>query len=101
MVERLRVSIPVMRATVADVHLRNLLISQLIHLNVRQGKATVVPQTAVVHHVEDEVFDEYRESLGELTMHNIDLVNARLHVLGLDARGSMAGLRDQAGTSHF
>ena len=60
LVERLRFSLPVMRMTVTDHYLRNLIITQLIKMNVDDGQATVVPGNALLHHITPEEFEEFR-----------------------------------------
>ena len=48
-VSTLRFSLPLMRAAATDGYLRNLLLSNMILMNVREGKAIVMPDGALIH----------------------------------------------------
>ena len=87
LVERSRFSIPVMRATVTDSHLRNLLLAQLIAMNVREQKPIVMPEGTLAHLVNTETFDSYRDALGGLNAKNKEVVEQKLSELGIDGRG--------------
>lgn len=91
LVGRLKYSIPVLRATVADSHLRNLILTQLIAQNVRDQRAVVVPEGTLAHVVKPEVFDRYRTALGGLTEKNAAEVEQKLAEMGIDGRGRPVG----------
>ena len=88
LLERLKLSIPIMRATVHDKNLRSLLLSQLVQQAVDDGKAVVMPDNAFVHPLAPTAYTEYNANLGGITAENRPQVEARLAEMGIDGRGN-------------
>lgn len=91
--ERLRVSLPIMRASVSDQELRNLLLAQLVSLNCKESRTLVLPENTLAHVVDQRTFDEYRNTLGGLTASNREEVQEKLAALGIDGRGQVVARR--------
>ena len=78
-----------MRAAVTDDYLRNLILSHLVLMNVKEGRSIVMPEGALIHQVSVDTFDQYRTALSGVTPENVHDVRRQLVDLGIDGRGKM------------
>ena len=90
-VSRLRYSLPLLRATLTDIHMRNFILSMIVAQNVRDARAMVLPEGALLHMVEEKMVNQYRDTLGGINSENINQVEEKLRNLGIDGRGQMVG----------
>ncbi len=60
-VQRIAFSVPIVRASLADVFLRNFIIATLVGQNIKESRATVLPNSLMVHQVSDETYTKFRE----------------------------------------
>ncbi len=88
-VSRLRHSIPLVRATLTDVHLRNFVLAMMVAQNVKDNRPIVLPDGALAHLVNADTFEAYKVTLGGINSSNIDQVEERLAELGIDGRGQV------------
>lgn len=77
-----------MKASIVDADLRNLLLATLVSINVKEARATVLPENTLAHVVDQATFDAYRSTLGGLTAQNQAEVREKLANMGIDGRGS-------------
>ena len=74
LVSRLRTSYPVLRATVVDSALRQLLLSELVAQCYREDGVVVLPRNLRVHAVDDDRFLEFKNQLSGLNAENVTAV---------------------------
>ena len=72
-----------------DGALRRLLLMELIKQEVHNSRTIVMPTGAVLHQVDEGVFDEYHSTLAGVTPSNWTTVREKLGELGIDGRGRM------------
>lgn len=88
-VQRLRHSIPLVRATLTDIHLRNFVLAMMVAQNVKDNRPVVLPDGALAHLVNADTFEAYKATLGGINSSNVDQVEEKLAELGIDGRGQM------------
>jgi CRISPR/Cas system-associated exonuclease Cas4 (RecB family) len=67
--------------------MRNFILAMIVAQNVRESRAMVIPEGALIHMVGEKTFTDYREALGGVTPSNISLIEDKLRKLGIDGRG--------------
>ena len=93
--KRISISTPVLQRTHMDGALRRLLLTELIKQEVHDSRAIVMPTGALLHQVDEGVFDEYRSTLAGVTPSNWTTVREKLGELGIDGRGRMLSCETQ------
>ena len=78
-----------------DGALWRLLLTELIKQEVHDSRAIVMPTGALLHQVDEGVFDEYCSTLAGVTPSNWMTVREKLRELGIDGRGRMLSRETQ------
>ena len=71
--------------------MRNFILAMIVSQSVRESRAMVLPEGALIHMVDEKVFNDYKEALGGVTPSNIGEVEDKLSKLGIDGRGQVLG----------
>ena len=87
LVKCIQISRPVIKETVLDIDLFDLLFTNLIQANERDGCATVVPKGIVLHAIPCNKFEAYYESLTGVTASNKESVRVALAKEEFDGLG--------------
>ena len=87
--KHISISAPVLQWTHMDGALRRLLLMELIKQEVHNSHAIVMPMGALLHQVNEGVFDKYCSTLAGVTPSNWTTVREKLGELGIDGRGRM------------
>jgi hypothetical protein len=82
-VDRMKVTYPVLTAAKVDSGLRQLFLAELITQSVNERLEVVVPEGAALRMVSQETFAGYKAALSGLNVDNVQQVTAKLVALGL------------------
>ena len=93
--KRISISTPVLQRTHMDGALHRLLLTELIKQEMHDSRAIVMPTGALLHQVDEGVFDEYRSTLAGFTPSNWTTVCEKLGELGINGRGRMLSHKTQ------
>jgi hypothetical protein len=81
--DRIRLTYPILRASRVDSALRQLILSELLSQVYKEGGSVVIPTGVRLQPVGEKQFAEYKAQLAGITQENAGEITARLIELGM------------------